>query len=105
MPAKRTVYFLSDHTGITVESMGRALLSQFSGLEYDTVTWPFIDSLEKAKRAAECINKTAHESVYAPIVFSSLVDPEFRQCFSTVGALVLDFFSSFSEALEKEWIA
>ena len=99
---RRTVYFISDHTGITVESMGRALLSQFEELEYDTVSWPFIDSLEKARRAAESINKTVQESAVPPIVFSSLVDPEYRRCFNSVGALVLDFFATFTQALEKE---
>ncbi len=49
---KRSVFFLSDHTGITVEAMGRSLLSQFPALEYDTVHWPFIDTIEKAKRAS-----------------------------------------------------
>lgn len=102
MSDKRTIFFLSDHTGITVENMGRALLSQFVGFEYEIVHWPFIDSVEKARRVVENINRVAHESTQPPIVFSTLVEPEVRKCFAGVGARVFDFFATFTNELEKE---
>ncbi|MGD8908870.1 MAG: pyruvate, water dikinase regulatory protein [Chromatiales bacterium] len=99
---KRTVYFLADHTGITVEAMGRSLLSQFDGFEYETVHWPFIDSLEKARRVAERINQTTLESQQKPIVFTTLVDPKIRDYFKKLDVPVMDFFESFTGRLETE---
>jgi regulator of PEP synthase PpsR (kinase-PPPase family) len=99
---KRTVYFLADHTGITVEAMGRSLLSQFDGFKYESVHWPFIDSIEKARRVAERINQTTLESEQKPIVFTTLVDPVIRDYFKTLDLLVMDFFESFTIRLEGE---
>ncbi|MEJ2608979.1 MAG: kinase/pyrophosphorylase [Candidatus Thiodiazotropha sp.] len=99
---KRTVYFLADHTGITVEAMGRSLLSQFDGFEYETVHWPFIDTLEKARRVAERINQTTMESNEKPIIFTTLVDPTIRDYFKSLDLPVMDFFESFTSRLEEE---
>jgi regulator of PEP synthase PpsR (kinase-PPPase family) len=99
---KRTIFFLSDHTGITVENMGRALLSQFEGFEYEIVHWPFIDSVEKARQVATRIEKVAADSALPPIVFSTLVEPQLRRCFADVHARVFDFFAAFTQQLEQE---
>ncbi|MEJ2423619.1 MAG: kinase/pyrophosphorylase [Candidatus Thiodiazotropha sp.] len=99
---KRTVFFLADHTGITVEAMGRSLLTQFDGFEYESVHWPFIDSLEKARRVAERINQTTMESGEKPIVFTTLVDPTIRDYFKNMDVPVMDFFESFTGRLEQE---
>jgi regulator of PEP synthase PpsR (kinase-PPPase family) len=99
---KRTIYFLADHTGITVEAMGRSLLSQFDGFKYETVHWPFIDTLDKARRVAERINQTTMESDQKPIVFTTLVDPDIRDYFKNLDLLVMDFFESFTARLEEE---
>lgn len=99
---KRTIFFLSDHTGITVENMGRALLSQFEGFEYEIVHWPFIDSEEKARQVAARIDQVATDSGLPPIVFSTLVEPELRRCFADVHARIFDFFAAFTRQLEQE---
>jgi regulator of PEP synthase PpsR (kinase-PPPase family) len=102
MAERRTVYLISDHTGITVETMGKALLSQFEGQDFDLVPWPFIDSLEKAQRAAQRIREHAQTGAQPPIVFSTLVDPSLRTCFKLSGAMMLDFFAAFTPRLEEE---
>jgi len=97
-----TIYLISDHTGITVETMGKALLSQFEGLEYDFVYWPFVDNLEKAQKAADRIRLDSLDAPHHPIVFSTLVDPMLRVCFKQPGLLTLDFFDIFTQRLEAE---
>lgn len=82
--------------------MGRSLLSQFEDFEYETVHWPFIDTLEKARRVAERINQTTMESDQKPIVFTTLVDPRIRDYFKGLDVPVMDFFESFTERLEIE---
>ena len=101
MPDKRTVLFVSDGTGITVQMLGHSLLTQFEGLEVNEVTLPFIDSLEKAE--AECmprIREALAAGSGAPIVFSTLVNREARDVIRNSGALVFDFFETFIDPLE-----
>jgi len=45
----RTVFFISDRTGITAEALGNSLLTQFPEIEFKRVNLAFIDSLKKAK--------------------------------------------------------
>src|SRR5690606_41030280 len=47
---RRTVFFVSDQTGVTAETLGHSLLTQFDGVEFAQVTVPFVDSVEKAQR-------------------------------------------------------
>jgi [pyruvate, water dikinase]-phosphate phosphotransferase / [pyruvate, water dikinase] kinase len=46
--ASRTIVFISDGTGITAETLGNGLLSQFEDIEFRHVRYPFTDSLDKA---------------------------------------------------------
>jgi regulator of PEP synthase PpsR (kinase-PPPase family) len=48
MTQRRTVFFLSDGTGITAQMLGHSLLTQFEGVDFNQVTLPFVDSAEKA---------------------------------------------------------
>ena len=57
--APRSVFFVSDRTGLTSENMGNALLEQFSELTFKRSTHPFIDSPEKAHDLVAQINATA----------------------------------------------
>ena len=54
---KRKVFFLSDSTGMTAENLGKSLLTQFPGIQFESITKPFIDSPEKAQRIAMEINQ------------------------------------------------
>jgi len=99
---KRTVFFLSDHTGITAEALGRSLLSQFDGLEYDTVHWPFLDTPAKIDKVIQRIGRAAQTDNTRPLVFSTLVDPGLRQLLYASSALVFDFFDTFTGQLEQE---
>lgn len=96
----RTVFFVSDRTGITVETLGHSLLTQFENLQFKQVTLPFIDSVERAREAATVIARTGQESG-APIVFSTLVDPEVRAVVAGCGGVFFDFFDTFIIPLEQ----
>lgn len=98
----RTVFFVSDHTGITVETLGHSLLAQFEGIELRQVTVPFVDTLDKAKKVAERINQTAADEAMRPVVFASLVKDDVRSLIMSCNALTLDFFEAFLGPLEAE---
>lgn len=100
--AVRTVFFLSDQTGVTAETLGHSLLTQFEGHEFELVTLPFIDSVDKANAAIRRINSVAEEQGMRPIIFSTMVQDHFRDLFSTASALFLDFFEPFLGPLENE---
>ncbi len=100
MTPKQTIFFLSDHTGITVRALGRSLLSQYRDLTYGEVHLTFIDTVQKAERAAQLIDGAATNAPRPPVVFSTLADPKLRACFNEVSAAVFDVFDAFTGKLE-----
>lgn len=99
---ERTVFFLSDQTGVTAETLGHSLLTQFDGQHFRKVTLPFIDSYDKAVEAVDKINSAAKEDKYSPIIFSTLVQDEPRAVVREADGLFLDIFDVFLQPLEDE---
>lgn len=99
---QRTAFFISDSTGITAETLGRSLLTQFQGLEFDQTTIPYVNTEEKAKEVLERINQTGCDTKSKVIVFSTLADPKMREILAGCNCLFIDFFDAFIPALEKE---
>ena len=89
------VYFVSDHTGVTAEMLGRSLLSRFDDLEARLVTRSFIDSVDKARLLVEEINRSEQPA----LVVSSISQAEVRSQVEEAEALVLDLFGAFLEPL------
>ena len=99
---ERTVFFLSDQTGVTAETLGHSLLTQFDGHNFRQVTLPFIDTDDKAREAVKKINEAAINADARPIIFSTLVQDEFRSAVREANGLHLDIFDVFLEPLEEE---
>ncbi|MEX2257778.1 MAG: pyruvate, water dikinase regulatory protein [Woeseia sp.] len=99
---ERAVFFLSDQTGVTAETLGHSLLTQFDGQKFRQVTLPFIDNIDKARDAVRKINAAAESSAAKPIVFSTMVQDEFREVIKECNGLHLDIFDVFLEPLESE---
>ena len=99
---ERAVFFLSDQTGVTAETLGHSLLTQFDGQSFRQVTLPFIDSEDKAREAVQRINESVEEGAAKPIIFSTLVQDEFRAIVREAEGLHLDIFDVFLEPLEEE---
>jgi regulator of PEP synthase PpsR (kinase-PPPase family) len=100
--SQRTVFFVSDQTGVTAETLGHSLLSQFDGVDFKLITVPFVDTVDKAKDVATRIDNVMAEGQLRPIVFTSLVQEEVRRPLLRCNALVLDFFEAFLSPLESE---
>jgi [pyruvate, water dikinase]-phosphate phosphotransferase / [pyruvate, water dikinase] kinase len=99
---KRTVFFVSDQTGVTAETMGHSLLTQFDGQQFRAITLPFISTLDKAEEARVRIDATAEAEGIRPIVFSTLVKDDVREVVRLSNGLFLDFFDAFLGPLEAE---
>lgn len=102
MSPARPVFFVSDHTGITAEIIGKSLLSQYPDEAFATESLPFVDSQEKAENVATHIKKAWHESSLRPLVFSSLTDPDARAAVNTSEALVMDIYGHFLGMMTAE---
>jgi hypothetical protein len=102
MPDLRTVFFVSDRTGITAEVLGNSLLSQFESLDFQRKTIPFVDTPEKIDEALRRIDETAASEGRRPLVFSSIVDEAMSAQLGRANALVLDLFQVFIAPLESE---
>jgi [pyruvate, water dikinase]-phosphate phosphotransferase / [pyruvate, water dikinase] kinase len=103
MSNRRTVFFVSDRTGITAEMLGNSLLTQFEDFHFERQTVPFVDSADRIEAVVRQINETAAREQRRPIVFSSVVDQaasaEIR---ARAHALTLDLFQIFIAPLEEE---
>lgn len=99
---QRTVFFVSDGTGITAETFGNAILAQFD-FKPRHIRRPFVDSVDKAARVVEEINRTTINTNATPLVFTTLANPEVMKVVrENAKAKVLDMFWTFVEPLEKE---
>jgi regulator of PEP synthase PpsR (kinase-PPPase family) len=98
---RRTVFFVSDQTGVTAETLGHSLLTQFEGHEFDLVTLPFLDTLDKVDDALALIDGRAEEQTVSPIVFSTLVQDHLRERFVPKKGVLIDFFATFLPTLES----
>jgi [pyruvate, water dikinase]-phosphate phosphotransferase / [pyruvate, water dikinase] kinase len=99
---RRTVFFVSDQTGVTAETMGHSLLTQFDGQAFRQVTLPFISTVDKAEEAVRRINATAAAEGVRPVIFSTLVQEDMREIIKRANGLFLDFFDAFLGPLELE---
>ena len=99
---KRPVFMISDGTGITVESLGNSLMTQFEGIEFDKTTIPYIDSMEKADAVIQQINHSYIATGIKPLAFVTLVNPEINEYITQSKACVFDLFNTFLAPLEKE---
>ncbi len=100
--AKRIAFFISDRTGITAETLGHSLLTQFDELQVEKVSLRFVDTLERAEKARDRINLAKMETGLRPIVFSTMVTNTWRDIVRSADCLFLDFFATFLSPLEQE---
>ncbi|MDX1803570.1 MAG: pyruvate, water dikinase regulatory protein [Alcanivorax sp.] len=98
----RTAFFLSDGTGITAETLGHSMLSQFGGINFEQITIPYVLSDEQTHAAVARINQLADKNGEKPVVFSTLINSDHREILQRCNGLVLDLFGAFLNPLEDE---
>lgn len=98
----RSVFFLSDQTGITTEAMGNALLTQFGEIEVRKELIPFIDTELKADKAIVKIQNRYIQDGIRPLILSSIINSVIRDKFKLADVCFIDFFETFLPILETE---
>lgn len=93
------VFFLSDSTGITAETMGNALLIQFPNLRFERRLIPFISTVEEARRVVAILDAAA-EGPVTPLAFSTAAVEEVRHELLGTKCPLIDFFDLHMERVE-----
>ena len=99
--AARTVFFVSDGTGITAETFGHSVLTQFE-LRFRQIRLPFIDTMDQAYEAARKINEAFAADGQKPIIFSTLVKSDLSAVIRKSSGMHLDLIQTFVAPLEQE---
>lgn len=99
---RRSVFFISDGTGITSEALGKSLLSQFEDIEFERITLPYVDTQEKARDAVARIQQHKELDNARPIIVDTIVNQDIRDIVASSGAFMADVFGTFLEPLELE---
>jgi len=98
----RSVFYVSDGTGITAETLGHTLLTQFDQVQFSPVNLPFVDSEEKLDAALLRISRAADQDGAPPLVFSTLIDRRLREALaSRCKGVVFDLFETYTSGLEQ----
>lgn len=99
---RRTIFYVSDGTGITAETIGHSVLTQFDDVDFDTFRIPFVDEEAKARAASLRLKTVYAQSGVRPIVINTVVDPRLTELLAESGALMVDVFAPFIGPLEEE---
>jgi regulator of PEP synthase PpsR (kinase-PPPase family) len=98
----RSVFYISDQTGITTEKLGTALLGKFPNIPFYRESFPFADTPAKMSQALLKIKNRYMQDGKKPIIVSSVLNPHLRQMLKVDYVLNLDFFEAFIGQLEQE---
>ncbi len=99
---KRTVFFVSESTGITAETMGHSLLSQFDTMDFEQVYMPYINTDLRAKALTERMQEAADRDGVRPIVFATMLDAEIGDILREGNCFYLELFEGYIEPLSQE---
>jgi len=103
MRQSRPVFYISDGTGITAETVGHSLLTQFDGAEFETRRIAFVDNEDKARAAAEQIRAAGDKAGARAIIVSTVIGTHLNAVLAESGALMIDVFTPFIATLEQEF--
>lgn len=98
----RTVIYVSDSTGVTAETLGHSVLTQFEGMQFKQYRIPFIDSKQKAYDAVLKINTITQIESQRAIIFTTLVNPSINAIIKQAYGFHIDLFQNIMEPLEQE---
>ena len=98
----RSVFFISDGTAITSETLGRSILSQFPTVPFETRVIPYVDTLDRADEAVNQINLAHQRDGVKPLVFDTIVDPVIRERINGADAFNLDIYEGLISKIANE---
>ena len=101
-PQERSVFYVSDHTALTAENLGRSIIAQFPGIHWNQRAMPYIADRQAALNAVREINEKAKADGCAPLVVNTLLNRDLSDILSTSDGYILDIFRTFLPGLEEK---
>ncbi len=98
----RTVFFVSESTGITAETLGHSLLSQFDTIDFEQVYMPYINTDLRATALTQRMQEAADRDGARPIVFATMLNNEIRDILKSGNCYYMELFESFIDPLSAE---
>jgi len=98
---RRTVFFISDGTGITAETLGQSLMTQFDKINFVCETIPYVNNKEKAQVVYQQIEQAYQKDGERPLIFATIIDPEISKVLKDSHGMLMDFFQTFINPLEN----
>lgn len=99
---QRSVFFVSDSTGLTSQKLGNSLLEQFPEYQFDYHIFPYVDNEAKAFSAVQKINAAAISESERPLVIETIINQDIRKIIGTCNGFMLDVLDTFLKPLEQE---
>ncbi|AIS56653.1 phosphoenolpyruvate synthase regulatory protein [Vibrio coralliilyticus] len=97
----RDVFYVSDGTAITCETLGHVVLGQFP-FNANEKTFPFVESEDKLADLLKEIEQSYQESGVKPLVFFSIVIPEIKQKLLEAPAFSYDVLASIVQQVKDD---
>lgn len=98
---RRVIFCVSDHTGVTAEAFAQSVLSQFDDVDVSYARRPFVDNAEQVAAVVAEIDGIAAAGP-APIVFSSLINPDLQSQLRAASGLVIGLFDESMQRVTAE---
>ncbi len=98
---QRTVFFISDGTAITAETLGHAVLSQFP-LSFISYTLPFVTTQARALEIKQKIDTIYAETTLRPLVFYSIISSEVKEIITQSAGFCQDIVQSLVAPIQRE---
>ncbi|MFM2625081.1 posphoenolpyruvate synthetase regulatory kinase/phosphorylase PpsR [Vibrio owensii] len=97
----RDVFYVSDGTAITCETLGHVVLGQFSFIPNEK-TFPFVESEDKVADVIKEIETSYQRDGIKPLVFFSIVVPEIREMLLKAPAHSYDVLESIVQKVQDD---
>ncbi|EGR0169112.1 kinase/pyrophosphorylase [Vibrio alginolyticus] len=97
----RDVFYVSDGTAITCETLGHVVLGQFPFIPNEK-TFPFVESQDKATDVVKEIETSYQRNGVKPLVFFSIVVPEVREMLLEAPAYSYDVLESIVQKVQDD---
>lgn len=97
----RDVFYVSDGTAITCETLGHVVLGQFPFVANEK-TFPFIESVDKLSELLKEIEASFQKSGIKPLVFFSIVVPDIREQLLAAPAHFYDVLESLVQRVQDD---
>jgi regulator of PEP synthase PpsR (kinase-PPPase family) len=99
---KRTVFLVSESTGITAETLGNSLLTQFDTVEFERVYMPYINNEARANALTLRIHEAGERDGTRPIIFGTMLNHRVRDILQQANCFYIELFETFIGPLSDE---